>query len=289
MTKAAFLTIDQLAKRWQLSPRTIERRVQAGEIPSLQIGGARRFSLQAIEEWERAQAEKDPLRFKIGLLRNRLQSTNGTGETPKDVLAWLQSKAPGVWKRYRKMLSALPLADNEALDKLAKLTRALGVDGDHAELHAVAVAEYDRAKPIAAELEARRTAWKAACAEGPVILMTKYFADRLRKQSKAACALAESLHAASTLLTLHLLFPLMFPVYRAPKWACLPGPCFPRLTNVAQQLGIQLFDGENTAINQQTPPPEPEPETIKAPEGPPKPWWKSGEREPPTPDPRPSE
>jgi excisionase family DNA binding protein len=36
-----FLTIDQVAERLSVSRRTVERKIRAGEIPSLQLGGPR--------------------------------------------------------------------------------------------------------------------------------------------------------------------------------------------------------------------------------------------------------
>jgi len=51
------LTQDDLARRWQCSPRTLERWRWHGEGPPwVKIGGLARYRLQDIEAYEREQA-----------------------------------------------------------------------------------------------------------------------------------------------------------------------------------------------------------------------------------------
>ena len=52
--KVRLLTLDQVAERLQLSRRTVERKIQEEEIPSLQLGGPRtaiRVDEAELEAW----------------------------------------------------------------------------------------------------------------------------------------------------------------------------------------------------------------------------------------------
>ncbi len=53
---AIYITQDQLAKRWQISPRTLERQRWIGEGPRyVKIGGAVRYLSTDVLEYERQQ------------------------------------------------------------------------------------------------------------------------------------------------------------------------------------------------------------------------------------------
>jgi len=54
------LTYTELASRWQISRRTLERLVQADKIPVLRLGGSVRFSLAEIEAFEK-KGGRDPV------------------------------------------------------------------------------------------------------------------------------------------------------------------------------------------------------------------------------------
>lgn len=49
--KSRFLTLDQVAERFQLSRRTIERLVAADIMPSVRVGGSRRVSADELDQW----------------------------------------------------------------------------------------------------------------------------------------------------------------------------------------------------------------------------------------------
>jgi excisionase family DNA binding protein len=49
--KRRFLTLDQVAERFQLSRRTIERLVAAELMPSVRVGGSRRVDPAELEAW----------------------------------------------------------------------------------------------------------------------------------------------------------------------------------------------------------------------------------------------
>jgi excisionase family DNA binding protein len=48
------LTAREVARRWQVSRRTVERRVAAGELAATKVGGATRFRLEDVEAYELA-------------------------------------------------------------------------------------------------------------------------------------------------------------------------------------------------------------------------------------------
>ncbi|HMJ03255.1 MAG TPA: helix-turn-helix domain-containing protein [Conexibacter sp.] len=49
------LTAAELAERWQVRPKQVYALVNRGDVPCIFIGRYRRFRLEAIEAWERAQ------------------------------------------------------------------------------------------------------------------------------------------------------------------------------------------------------------------------------------------
>jgi excisionase family DNA binding protein len=51
---ALFLTTDQVAKRWQMSPRAVREMAQAGEVPAAKFGRLWRFPIDQLEKFERA-------------------------------------------------------------------------------------------------------------------------------------------------------------------------------------------------------------------------------------------
>ncbi|MBM7279307.1 helix-turn-helix domain-containing protein [Gordonia rubripertincta] len=55
MTDSPFLTAEQLAARWQMSPRTVRELAQRQEIPAAKLGRLWRFPLDHIQRYERAQ------------------------------------------------------------------------------------------------------------------------------------------------------------------------------------------------------------------------------------------
>ncbi|AYR03153.1 helix-turn-helix DNA binding protein [Gordonia phage Octobien14] len=54
MKTTQFLTADQVAERWQITPRTIREMAQAGEIPAARFGRRWRFPLEQLEKYEKA-------------------------------------------------------------------------------------------------------------------------------------------------------------------------------------------------------------------------------------------
>jgi excisionase family DNA binding protein len=52
------LTMAQLAKRWRLPRRTVERLAKEGEIPTLYVRQEFLFLESAIEEWENTRERK---------------------------------------------------------------------------------------------------------------------------------------------------------------------------------------------------------------------------------------
>jgi excisionase family DNA binding protein len=48
-----FVSVDQLAKRWQVSGRTIRRMVEAGKLRAIRINNQLRIARQAVELYER--------------------------------------------------------------------------------------------------------------------------------------------------------------------------------------------------------------------------------------------
>ena len=55
----AFFTVDELAARWKVSKPTVHRRIAAGDIAVLRIGGAVRIARTEIERIE-ASASSEP-------------------------------------------------------------------------------------------------------------------------------------------------------------------------------------------------------------------------------------
>lgn len=49
-----FLTVDDVARRLNVSKSTIERRVRSGEIPSVKIGRLRRIRIEDLEKYEQS-------------------------------------------------------------------------------------------------------------------------------------------------------------------------------------------------------------------------------------------
>ncbi len=58
------LTTEDVAYRWQCSPRTVEDRFASAELVATYIGGARRFSLAAVKAYERHNTRSKPKRKK---------------------------------------------------------------------------------------------------------------------------------------------------------------------------------------------------------------------------------
>ena len=52
------LTVREVARRWQVSRRTIERRVAAGELVATKVGGVTRFRLADVEAAEAEAATR---------------------------------------------------------------------------------------------------------------------------------------------------------------------------------------------------------------------------------------
>jgi excisionase family DNA binding protein len=50
-TQRRFLTLDQVAERFQISRRTVERLVAAASMPSVRVGGSRRVPADELDEW----------------------------------------------------------------------------------------------------------------------------------------------------------------------------------------------------------------------------------------------
>lgn len=62
---AIYITQDQLAKRWQISPRTLERQRWIGEGPNyVKLGGAVRYLSTDVLEYERRQTVHPALKKK---------------------------------------------------------------------------------------------------------------------------------------------------------------------------------------------------------------------------------
>lgn len=49
------LTAAQVAERWQVRTKQVYALVNRGDVPCIRIGRYRRFRLEAVEAWERAQ------------------------------------------------------------------------------------------------------------------------------------------------------------------------------------------------------------------------------------------
>ena len=63
---AIFITQDQLAKRWQISPRTLERQRWIGEGPNyVKLGGPVRYLSTDVIEYERRQMVYPALKKKV--------------------------------------------------------------------------------------------------------------------------------------------------------------------------------------------------------------------------------
>ncbi len=56
----AFFTVDELAARWKVSKPTVHRRIAAGDIAVLRIGGAVRIARTEIERIEATPASSEP-------------------------------------------------------------------------------------------------------------------------------------------------------------------------------------------------------------------------------------
>jgi excisionase family DNA binding protein len=48
-----FFSIEQVATRWGVNPRTVRRLVKAGHLPAVQIGRQYRISLEAVQNYEK--------------------------------------------------------------------------------------------------------------------------------------------------------------------------------------------------------------------------------------------
>jgi len=55
VTTTLLLTAEQLAARWQISTAAVYRLARDGAIPFVALGRYRRFRVESIEAWERAQ------------------------------------------------------------------------------------------------------------------------------------------------------------------------------------------------------------------------------------------
>lgn len=52
-SSAPLLTVDQLAERWQMTPRSIRRKLASGELAAVRVGEATvRISLDDVEAFE---------------------------------------------------------------------------------------------------------------------------------------------------------------------------------------------------------------------------------------------
>ncbi len=55
--EGATATRDDIAKRFNVSTRTVERWIEAGKIPFRRVGGIIRFNLEEVDDWAKADAE----------------------------------------------------------------------------------------------------------------------------------------------------------------------------------------------------------------------------------------
>jgi excisionase family DNA binding protein len=60
------LTADQLAERWQVPRAHIYRLSRQGRLPCIEIGRYRRWSLHAVEEFERSGGTNERADHRIG-------------------------------------------------------------------------------------------------------------------------------------------------------------------------------------------------------------------------------
>lgn len=51
MTEKKFLSVEEVAKRFQVNPTTIYRLAQKGHLPGFKVGGQWRFSPEMLEAW----------------------------------------------------------------------------------------------------------------------------------------------------------------------------------------------------------------------------------------------
>lgn len=56
--ESGLLTMDQLAERWEVSRRLVQDLKSSNKIPFVMIGGAVRFPLKDIEQWEARNTNK---------------------------------------------------------------------------------------------------------------------------------------------------------------------------------------------------------------------------------------
>jgi excisionase family DNA binding protein len=59
MIASKYLTVAELSEYLQIHRTTIYRMLRQGKLPGFRIGSDWRFSLEAIEEWQRAQTKID--------------------------------------------------------------------------------------------------------------------------------------------------------------------------------------------------------------------------------------
>jgi len=57
MTQHKYLTVEELSDLLQVHRSTIYRLLREGKLPGFRVGSDWRFSVEAIEEWQRAQAK----------------------------------------------------------------------------------------------------------------------------------------------------------------------------------------------------------------------------------------
>ena len=59
MTQGKYLTVEELSEYLQIHKTTIYRLLRQRKLPGFRIGSDWRFSLEAIEQWERDRIDAD--------------------------------------------------------------------------------------------------------------------------------------------------------------------------------------------------------------------------------------
>ena len=62
MAEKLYLSVDEVAKRFDVTPSTIYRLAQHGILPALKVGGQWRFSEEMLESWVADQVTVERLR-----------------------------------------------------------------------------------------------------------------------------------------------------------------------------------------------------------------------------------
>ncbi len=55
------LRVDELAKEWDVDPRTVRKRIERGELEAFKIGDTWRIRIDQVQKYERENQKKRPV------------------------------------------------------------------------------------------------------------------------------------------------------------------------------------------------------------------------------------